>query len=205
MTLDSRSQTSSSTLDVAATLRRVRRRGRPRPDRTLSGSTVRSTAAKTRYSAIASAGGAIAAPRRARYTDAMWLGFGFFSLLPILFIFLVLHMVRIALRGTRGQRRPEAVWGRDYREQTAAREQPRRGRLENRVFRLAYRLGGRLTVSDLVVDLDFSIGEAESFLNQLVDSTRVTMEVRDDGLVYYEFPEIIARRHRGDGDLPSQV
>ena len=151
------------------------------------------------------AGGAIAAPRRARYTDAMWLGFGFFSLLPILFIFLVLHMVRIALRGTRGQRRPEAVWGRDYREQTAAREQPRRGRLENRVFRLAYRLGGRLTVSDLVVDLDFSIGEAESFLNQLVDSTRVTMEVRDDGLVYYEFPEIIARRHRGDGDLPSQV
>ena len=127
----------------------------------------------------------------------MWLGFGFFSLLPILFIFLVLHMVRIALRETRGQRRPEAVWGRDYREQTAAREQPRRGRLENRVFRLAYRLGGRLTVSDLVVDLDFSIGEAESFLNQLVDSTRVTMEVRDDGLVYYEFPEIIARRHRG--------
>ena len=135
----------------------------------------------------------------------MWLGFGFFSLLPILFIFLVLHMVRIALRGTRGQRRPEAVWGRDYREQTAAREQPRRGRLENRVFRLAYRLGGRLTVSDLVVDLDFSIGEAESFLNQLVDSTRVTMEVRDDGLVYYEFPEIIARRHRDDDDLPSQV
>ena len=49
----------------------------------------------------------------------------------------------------------------------------------NRVFRLAYRLGGRLTVSDLVVDLDFSIDEAEQFLGQLVDSTRVTMEVQD--------------------------
>ena len=47
MRLDSRSQTSSSTLDVPATLRRVRRRGRPRPDRTLSGSIVRSTAPKT--------------------------------------------------------------------------------------------------------------------------------------------------------------
>ena len=73
------------------------------------------------------------------------------------------------------------------------------------MFRLAYRLGGRLTVSDLVVDLDFSIEEAERFLSQLVDSTRVTMEVRDDGLVYYEFPEIIARRNRDDDDLPSRV
>ena len=135
----------------------------------------------------------------------MWPAFGFFTLLPILFVFLVLHLVRVALRETRRQRRPEAVWGRDNREQMAAREQPRRGRLENRVFRLAYRLGGRLTVSDLVVDLDFSIEEAESFLNRLVDSTRVTMEVRDDGLVYYEFPEIIARRRRDDDDLPSRV
>ena len=147
----------------------------------------------------------------------MWPAFGFFTLLPVLFIFLVLHLVRVALRDTRGQRRTEAgrseaVWGSDYRERIAApREQPHsgrrenRGRLENRVFRLAYRLGGRLTVSDLVVDLDFGIEEAESFLSRLVDSTRVTMEVRDDGLVYYEFPEIIARRNRDDDDLPSRV
>ncbi len=141
----------------------------------------------------------------------MWPAFGFFTLLPILFIFLVLHMVRVALRETRTQRRPEAPWGRDHGEQRAVHERragheaPRRSRLENRVFRLAYRLGGRLTVSDLVVDLDFSIEEAESFLNRLVDSTRVTMEVRDDGLVYYEFPEIIARRNRDDDDLPSRM
>ena len=73
------------------------------------------------------------------------------------------------------------------------------------MFRLAYKLGGRLTVSDLVVDLDFSLEEGEIFLNQLVDSTRVTMEVRDDGLVYYEFPEIIARRHGNDDDLPTRA
>ena len=150
-------------------------------------------------------------PVPARYTADMWPAFGFFTLLPILFIFLVLHMVRVALRETRTRRRPEAPWGRGHRErmtmheQRAVREAPRRGRLENRVFRLAYRLGGRLTVSDLVVDLDLGIEEAESFLNQLVDSTRVTMEVRDDGLVYYEFPEIIARRNRDDDDLPSRV
>ena len=129
---------------------------------------------------------------------------GFFTLLPFLFIFLVLHLVRVALRESRTGHRPE-VWGRDRRERRMVREAPRRGRLENRVFRLAYRLGGRLTVSDLVVDLDLGIDEAESFLNRLVDSTRVTIEVRDDGLVYYEFPEIIARRNRDDDDLPSRV
>ena len=147
----------------------------------------------------------VAVPFAARYTALMLPAFGFFTLLPILFIFLVLHLVRVALRETRNQRRPEAPWGRDHREPMTVREAPRRGRLENRVFRLAYRLGGRLTVSDLVVDLDFSIMEAGSFLSQLVDSTRVTMEVRDDGLVYYEFPEIIARRSHDDDDLPSRV
>ena len=74
-------------------------------------------------------------------------------------------------------------------------------RLENRIFRLAYRLGGRLTVSDLVVDTNLTSAEAEEVLGGLVDHSRVTMEVRDDGLVFYEFPEIIDRRGRGD-DLP---
>ena len=135
----------------------------------------------------------------------MWPAFGFFTLLPILFIFLVLHLARVALRETRNRRQPDVAWGRTSGAAAPARGYPRSGRLENRVFRLAYKLGGRLTVSDLVIDLDVSIEEAESFLNQLVDSTRVTMEVRDDGLVYYEFPEIIARRRRNDDhDLPSR-
>lgn len=135
----------------------------------------------------------------------MWPAFGFFSLLPILFIFLVMHLIRLGLREPRRERekRDEAEWG-GFRERPPAREYPRRGRLQNRVFRLAHQLGGRLTVSDLVVDLDFSIEEAESYLGRLVDSTRVTMEVRDDGLVYYEFPEIIARRRGGGDDLPAR-
>ena len=133
----------------------------------------------------------------------MWpfAGFGLVvGILPFLFIFLVLNLARSALRDARGQRPPS-------RERYAWRGQAPTapaaggrvdGRRVNRVFRLAYRLGGRLTVSDLVVDLDFSIEEAETFLGQLVDSTRVTMEVHEDGLIYYEFPEIIARRRRDD-------
>ena len=138
----------------------------------------------------------------------MWpfAGFGLvFGILPFLFIFLVLNLARSALRDARGRRAPSGErygWpGRSAVEPaTGGRVE---GRRVNRVFRLAYRLGGRLTVSDLVVDLDFSIEEAEAFLGQLVDSTRVTMEVHEDGLIYYEFPEIIARRRRDD-DHPAR-
>ena len=130
--------------------------------------------------------------------------FGFGFLLPILFIFLAIRLGSVARRHYR--RDPDygaaATGGREW-----ASQRPRGGRLENRVFRLAYKLGGRLTVSDLVVDLDLGLDEAERFLNGLVDNTHVTMEVSDDGLVYYEFPEIIARRRRasGDDDLPARA
>ena len=138
----------------------------------------------------------------------MWpfAGFGLlFGILPFLFIFLVLNLARSALRDTRGhQPSSRGRYGWPGRAPAAPAAGGRAdGRRVNRVFRLAYRLGGRLTVSDLVVDLDFSIEEAERFLGQLVDSTRVTMEVHSDGLIYYEFPEIIARRRRDD-DTPAR-
>ena len=85
----------------------------------------------------------------------MWLfpGFGLFvGILPFLFIFLVLNLARSALRETRGGRPPSRGWHR-WPGRTAAAPS-RDGRTDerrvNRVFRLAYRLGGRLTVSDLV-------------------------------------------------------
>ncbi len=139
----------------------------------------------------------------------MWpfAGFGLVvGILPFLFIFLVLNLARSALRDARRHRpvsRERFAWPARAPDAPATGGRAADGRRVNRVFRLAYRLGGRLTVSDLVVDLDFSIEEAEAFLGQLVDSTRVTMEVHDDGLIYYEFPEIIARRRRDD-DTPAR-
>jgi hypothetical protein len=64
---------------------------------------------------------------------------------------------------------------------------------EARVFRLAYKRRGRITVSDAVIDLGLSIQQAEELLNSLVDDLRVRMEVTPNGLVVYEFPEILAR------------
>lgn len=69
---------------------------------------------------------------------------------------------------------------------------------EPRIFRLANKMKGRLTVSDVVIETNMSLKEVEELLDGMVDGIHVTMEVRDNGSVVYEFPEIIARYERGD-------
>jgi len=69
--------------------------------------------------------------------------------------------------------------------------------LEARIFRVAYKRKGRLTISDVVLETGLSIKEAEETVNAMVDGTRVRMEVDDRGLVVYEFPEIMARFEGG--------
>ncbi|MFQ3621435.1 MAG: hypothetical protein SNJ78_10900 [Spirochaetales bacterium] len=62
-----------------------------------------------------------------------------------------------------------------------------------RIFRLAQRLGGRVTLSDIVIETGMDPKQAEKFIESLVDGVRVRMEVDEKGIVYYEFPEILAR------------
>lgn len=69
----------------------------------------------------------------------------------------------------------------------------RSGSHEARIFKLAYRLKGRVTVSDIVVETGLGIHEAEQLIESMVDNAHVRMEVDDSGLVTYEFPEIIRR------------
>ena len=70
--------------------------------------------------------------------------------------------------------------------------------VQGRIFRLAYRLKGQVTVSDVVVETGLDVEEAERLLESIVDNTHVRMEVLDDGSVLYEFPEIIRRLGRND-------
>jgi hypothetical protein len=65
--------------------------------------------------------------------------------------------------------------------------------VESAIFALAYRHKGRITLSDIIVETGLGIREAEQVANGMVDGIRVRMEVRENGLVVYEFPEIIAR------------
>ncbi len=68
-----------------------------------------------------------------------------------------------------------------------------RGGLEPAIFRLALQRGGRLTVSDVVIATNLTPQEAEETLNAMTDGVRVGMEVTDNGLVVYEFTELMQR------------
>lgn len=67
---------------------------------------------------------------------------------------------------------------------------------ESRVFTLAYRLGGRVTLSDVVMETGLGMTDAEMLMNEMVDELHVRMVVQDDGQVIYEFPEVISRLDR---------
>lgn len=75
-----------------------------------------------------------------------------------------------------------------------------RGEWESRVFRLAYKNRGRITLSDIVLETELGLKDAEEIIDEMIDGVHVRMEVREDGLVLYEFPEIIAR-FEGNDDL----
>lgn len=68
------------------------------------------------------------------------------------------------------------------------------------LYKLAYKLKGRITVSDIVIETGIEVKEAEELIQSMVDNQRVRMEVDENGMLVYEFPEIIARLERGSSD-----
>ena len=64
---------------------------------------------------------------------------------------------------------------------------------EGEIFRLADKMKGCITLSDIVISTDLNMKDAELAIESMVDGVHVTMEVDDNGRVTYEFPEIIAR------------
>jgi hypothetical protein len=63
-----------------------------------------------------------------------------------------------------------------------------------RIFKLAYKLKGTVTLSDIVVETGMTLHDAQQVVESMVDNAHVRMEVDDQlGTVTYEFPEIIRR------------
>jgi len=126
----------------------------------------------------------------------MFFWFPFGILFPALFIFLIFRF---------GMRFFNELFNNSNRLDARDRSQiydrsrygfsiPTRSRsIESRIFRAAFKYKGRLTVSDIVLETDLGIRDAEEVINSMVDGTHVRMEVQDSGLVVYEFPEIISR------------
>lgn len=121
----------------------------------------------------------------------------FSIIFPLIFFFVVARVVMGLLRGVNRRRFRE--FPDDLRlppqiQQQANARLPLRGpSREAQIFKLAYRLKGRLTLSDIVVDTGLSLSEAEGIVEAMVDNVHVRMEVDDRGMVLFEFPEIIRR------------
>jgi hypothetical protein len=59
------------------------------------------------------------------------------------------------------------------------------------VLRLAESEDGQLTVTEVAAKLGWSIDEAAATLRSLDDGVRVTTTLTDEGVILYDFPELI--------------
>ena len=124
----------------------------------------------------------------------MFFWFPFGILFPALFIFLIFRFGMRFFNDLFNNRNRLNTWdGWRLYDSRGLSTHARSRSIEGRIFRAALKHSGRLTVSDIVLETDLGIREAEEVINGMVDGTHVRMEVRDDGLVVYEFPEIISR------------
>lgn len=75
------------------------------------------------------------------------------------------------------------------------RAQATDGQLQRSILRLASEHGGRLTATEAAAYLDLSLASAKRLLDdmELEDALRVNSEVTDDGVIVYEFPELLRR------------
>ncbi len=118
----------------------------------------------------------------------------FVFIFPLLIIFLLLRVFTGFLQPPRRdhldhESDPYSV---DYEGREDEREHEARN-LQVRIYKLAYKLEGRITVSDIVVETGLDAKEAEETIQAMVDNQRVRMEVQEDGVVVYEFPELLSR------------
>ena len=129
---------------------------------------------------------------------AFWL-----FLIPALFILFFARVIPGLIRGF-FREIEERKFYRDRRFSRRRRQGENRRQIRNSkpknieglIFNLAYSLKGKITLSDVIIETGLSMKEAEKIINQMVDGIRIRMEVDDQGLVVYEFPEIIARQKK---------
>ena len=71
--------------------------------------------------------------------------------------------------------------------------------LNRRVLRLATERRGILTVTDVASALDLTLSAAEKMMISMEDGVRVRSEVSEEGVIYYEFPELMHKASIGRG------
>jgi len=69
--------------------------------------------------------------------------------------------------------------------------------LQRKILKLATSRGGMLTVTEVASGLNLALPAAEKILESMDDGFRVRSEISPDGVLYYEFPEIVHRSELG--------
>ena len=130
----------------------------------------------------------------------MFFIFPFWILLPFFFILIALRIgtrvFRDIFKELDGSHREDfriAGSGREWLQNLRSPKQKKPQSLEAQIFRLAYKLKGRVTLSDIVLETGLSLKDAEEKVTGMIDGLRISMEVDNRGLVIFEFPEIISR------------
>jgi hypothetical protein len=72
--------------------------------------------------------------------------------------------------------------------------------LQRKILRLASARGGRLTVTEVAADLNLALPAAEKIMEEMDDGFRVRSDISNEGVLYYDFPEIRHRDELGVGD-----
>jgi hypothetical protein len=72
-------------------------------------------------------------------------------------------------------------------------------RIQRKVLRLAAAKGGTLTVTEVAADINLGLPAAEKILMSMDDGFRVRSEISNEGIIYYEFPELLHRKELGSG------
>lgn len=125
--------------------------------------------------------------------------FGFFSwIVPIIIIIVGVRIFRKIFHSSYRRNRWDELDWEDYYYRNHSGKPLSPGpsstqSKESEIFKLAYKMKGKITVSDIVLETGLTIKEAEERIKELTDGTHVRMEVTENGIVIYEFPEIIAR------------
>jgi hypothetical protein len=107
--------------------------------------------------------------------------------LPLIFIIVAFFLIK---RGGRVSYRQRDPWGIKNVTDYYGKPKEEKKDPEHQIFELAFRNKGRVTLSEIILETGLSMKKAEKIVNSMVDNIRVCMEVNDNGLVYYEFPEI---------------
>jgi hypothetical protein len=76
--------------------------------------------------------------------------------------------------------------------------------LERKILKLAGMRDGRLTVTEVAADMNLPLATADKILTSMDDGFRIRSEISKEGVLYYEFPELVYRNQIGSGDEPTR-